>query len=71
MYRHLEQRLAESIARFLAQSYPGTTLPGVVIEQPPKVELGDFAIPIFPFRQALAQRSAKDCRSDSRGDRFD
>ena len=25
----------------------------VVIEQPPKVELGDFAIPLFPFAKPL------------------
>ncbi|MGA7375014.1 MAG: arginine--tRNA ligase [Candidatus Sulfotelmatobacter sp.] len=59
MYRHLERRLAESIARFLAQSYPGITLPGVVIEQPPKVELGDFAIPIFPFAKPLRSAPLK------------
>src|SRR5437899_8887099 len=28
-------------------------LPNVVIEQPPKVELGDFAIPTFPFAKPL------------------
>jgi arginyl-tRNA synthetase len=59
LYRHLEQRLAENIARFLAQSYPGTTLPGVVIEQPPKVDLGDFAIPIFPFAKPLRSAPLK------------
>ena len=59
MYRHLEQRLAQSIARFLVQSYPGTSLPGVVIEQPPKVELGDFAIPIFPFAKPLRSAPLK------------
>ncbi|MGB0005465.1 MAG: arginine--tRNA ligase [Candidatus Sulfotelmatobacter sp.] len=59
MYRHLEQRLAQSMARFLGQGYPGTTLPGVVIEQPPKVELGDFAIPIFPFAKPLRSAPLK------------
>ena len=53
MYRHLEQRLARCIAEFLISRYPGTTLPRVVIEQPPKVELGDFAIPVFPFAKPL------------------
>ena len=53
MYRHLEQRLAEHIHEFLLRRYPGTTLPKVVIEQPPKVELGDFAIPVFPFAKPL------------------
>jgi arginyl-tRNA synthetase len=53
LYRHLEQRLARRIADFLIQRYPGATLPGVVIEQPPKVSLGDFAIPVFPFAKPL------------------
>ncbi|MGA9508900.1 MAG: arginine--tRNA ligase [Candidatus Sulfotelmatobacter sp.] len=59
MYRHLEQRLAQSIARFLAESYPGASLPRVVIEQPPSVELGDFAIPIFPFAKPLRSSPLK------------
>jgi arginyl-tRNA synthetase len=52
LYRHLEERLAKSIVDFLSHQYPGT-LPKVVIEQPPKVELGDFAIPVFPFAKPL------------------
>ncbi len=53
MYRHLEHRLARRIAEFLRQRYPDAVLPSVVIEQPPKVELGDFAIPLFPFAKPL------------------
>ena len=53
MYRHVEQRLAQYIREFLLRRYPGATLPNVVIEQPPKVELGDFAIPVFPFAKPL------------------
>jgi arginyl-tRNA synthetase len=53
LYRHLERRLAHRIAEFLTSRYPGPTLPNVVIEQPPKVELGDFAIPVFPFSKPL------------------
>jgi arginyl-tRNA synthetase len=53
LYRHLERRLAQRIFEFLRERYPGTTLPDVVIEQPPKVELGDFAIPVFPFAKPL------------------
>ena len=53
MYRHLEHRLAQRIVEFLAERYPGTNLPDVVVEQPPKVELGDFAIPVFPFAKPL------------------
>jgi arginyl-tRNA synthetase len=53
LYRYLEQRLAQSILEFLRLRYPGAALPKVVIEQPPKVELGDFAIPLFPFAKPL------------------
>jgi arginyl-tRNA synthetase len=53
LYRHLEHLLAERITEFLRRHYPDATLPGVVIEQPPKVVLGDFAIPIFPFAKPL------------------
>ena len=53
MYRHLEHALAQSIAEFLRRRYPDSALPSVVIEQPPKVELGDFAIPLFPFAKPL------------------
>jgi arginyl-tRNA synthetase len=53
LYRHLEQRLAAHILEFLVRRYPGTSLPNIVIEQPPKAELGDFAIPIFPFAKPL------------------
>jgi arginyl-tRNA synthetase len=53
LYRHLEHRLAQRIVEFLRQTYPAATLPSAVIEQPPKVELGDFAIPIFPFAKPL------------------
>jgi arginyl-tRNA synthetase len=53
LYRHLEHRLAQRIIEFLVQRYPDATLPTVVIEQPPNVELGDFAIPLFPFAKPL------------------
>jgi len=53
LYRHLEQRLARRLLEFLHRRYPGVTMPKVVIEQPPKVELGDFAIPVFPFAKPL------------------
>ena len=53
MYRYLEQRLAGRLLEFLKLHYPGTSLPKVVIEPPPKVELGDFAIPVFPFAKPL------------------
>jgi len=53
LYRYLEQRLAERLLEFIKVRYPGANLPKVVIEPPPKVELGDFAIPVFPFAKPL------------------
>jgi arginyl-tRNA synthetase len=43
----------------LQRLYPGVALPEVVVEQPPKVELGDFAIPIFPFAKPLRSAPLK------------
>ena len=45
MYRHLERRLAQQIREFLRRSY-GLDLPKIVIEQPPRVELGEYALPL-------------------------
>ncbi len=59
MYLHLEHRLAQRVLECLQRRYPGAVLPNVVIEQPPKVELGDFAIPIFPFAKPLRSAPLK------------
>ena len=59
MYRHLERRLAQRILETLQRRHPGVTFPRVVIEQPPKVELGDFAIPTFPFAKPLRSAPLK------------
>jgi arginyl-tRNA synthetase len=59
LYRHLEHRLAQRVLECLKRRYPEVTLPAVVIEQPPKVELGDFAIPIFPFAKPLRSAPLK------------
>jgi arginyl-tRNA synthetase len=53
LYRLLEHRVARRITEFLVHRYPGVSLPDVVIEPPPRVELGEFAIPIFPFAKPL------------------
>jgi arginyl-tRNA synthetase len=53
LYRYLERRLAHRVEECLRKSYPGVSLPAVVVDQPPKVELGDFAIPIFPLAKPL------------------
>ena len=59
MYRYLEHLLAERVLQCLEKRHPGVSLPPVVIEQPPKVELGDFAIPIFPFAKPLRSAPLK------------
>jgi arginyl-tRNA synthetase len=59
LYRHLEHRLAQRVLDCLKKLYPNATLPRVVVEQPPKVELGDFAIPVFPFAKPLRSAPLK------------
>ena len=59
MYRYLEQHLARRVRECLTHRYPAVALPGIVVEQPPKVELGDFAIPIFPFAKPLRSAPLK------------
>ena len=45
MYRHLEGLLTRHVREFLARAY-GLDLQKIVIEQPPKVELGEYALPL-------------------------
>ena len=45
MYRHLERRLAQHVRDFLRRTY-GLDLPKIAIEQPPKVEFGEYALPL-------------------------
>ena len=59
MYRYLEHRLAERVLECLQKRYPGAALPPVVMEPPPQVELGDFAIPMFPFAKPLRSAPLK------------
>ena len=59
MYRTLEHRLAQRVLECLTRRYPDVALPHVVVDQPPKVELGDFAIPIFPFAKPLRSAPLK------------
>ncbi len=56
MYRHLERRLAQHVRGFLRRTYD-LDLPGIVIEQPPKVELGEYALPLA-FELAKKLRKA-------------
>ncbi len=45
MYRHLQRRLADAVRAFLRRTY-SLELDSIVIEQPPKVELGEYALPL-------------------------
>ncbi len=56
MYRYLERRLAQHIRDFLRHRY-SLDVPKVVIEQPPKVEFGEYALPLA-FELAKKLRKA-------------
>ena len=56
MYRHLERRLTERVRDFLRRTY-NLDLPKIVIEQPPKVEFGEYALPLA-FELAKKLRKA-------------
>ena len=56
MYRSLERRLAQHVRDFLRHTYD-LDLAKIVIEQPPKVELGEYAMPLA-FELAKKLRKA-------------
>jgi arginyl-tRNA synthetase len=56
LYRSLERRLAQQVRDFLRLTYD-LDLPKIVIEQPPKVELGEYAMPLA-FELAKKLRKA-------------
>ncbi len=56
MYRHLEHRLSESVRGFLHRAYDLDAV-NIVIEQPPKIEFGEYALPIA-FELARKLRKA-------------
>ena len=56
LYRHLERRLAQHVREFLRRTYD-LDLPRIVIEQPPKVEFGEYALPLA-FELAKKLRKA-------------
>ncbi len=55
MYALLQRRLIDHVREFLRRQYD-LELPRIVVEQPPKVELGEYALPL-PFE--LAKRLRK------------
>ena len=56
MYRHLERRLADAVREFLRRTYQ-LEVEHIVIEQPPKIEFGEYALPIA-FELARKLRKA-------------
>ncbi|HYG98824.1 MAG TPA: arginine--tRNA ligase [Terriglobales bacterium] len=56
MYSQLQRRLVERVRDFLRRQYE-VELNGIVVEQPPKVELGEYALPLS-FELAKKLRKA-------------
>ncbi|HYM06343.1 MAG TPA: arginine--tRNA ligase, partial [Terriglobales bacterium] len=45
MYRYLERRLSQRVGEFLHRAY-GLVPPRIVVERPPRVEMGEYALPL-------------------------
>jgi len=59
VYRHLQQRLSDHVRAFLRRQYD-LDLPQIVIEQPPLVELGEYALPLaFELAKKLRKSPRK------------
>jgi arginyl-tRNA synthetase len=56
LYRTLERRLIQQVRDFLRRTY-ALDLPKIVVEQPPKVDLGEYAMPLA-FELAKKLRKA-------------
>jgi arginyl-tRNA synthetase len=56
LYRHLERRLVEHLREFLRRTY-SLEIANIVVEQPPKIEFGEYALPIA-FELARKLRKA-------------
>ena len=56
MYRYLERRLVEHLREFLRRNYELETV-NIVVEQPPKIEFGEYALPLA-FELARKLRKA-------------
>jgi len=56
LYRHLERRLSETVRGFLKRTYDLDVI-NIVIEQPPKIEFGEYALPLA-FELAKKLRKA-------------
>jgi arginyl-tRNA synthetase len=57
LYSQLQRRLIERVRAFLRQSYAQIDVPNLVAEQPPRVEMGEYALPLA-FELARKLRKA-------------
>jgi arginyl-tRNA synthetase len=55
VYRHLQRRLTDHIRQFLREKYD-VELVNLVVDQPPKIEMGEYALP-FSFELAKKLRT--------------
>jgi arginyl-tRNA synthetase len=59
LYRHLERRLAQHVSDFVRRAY-ALELSKIVIEQPPRIEFGEYAMPLaFELAKKLRQAPRK------------
>jgi arginyl-tRNA synthetase len=59
LYRHLERRLTEAVREFLRRTYH-LEVENIVVEQPPKIEFGEYALPIaFELARKLRKSPRK------------
>jgi len=59
LYRYLERRLVEHLREFLRRTY-GLDNVNIVVEQPPKIEFGEYALPIaFDLAKKLRKAPRK------------
>jgi len=59
LYRYLERRLVEHLREFLRRAYVLETA-NIVVEQPPKIEFGEYALPIaFELARKLRKSPRK------------
>ena len=57
MYQRLQQRLVQKMREYLASQ--GVTDATIVVEQPPSVALGEYAVPVFPLAKVLRKPPKK------------
>src|SRR5437868_1687209 len=57
MYRQLQQRLTEAVRNYLRQQ--GVEAQPIVVEQPPQVAMGEYALPVFQLAKVMRKPPRK------------